>query len=555
MRLHPPEGSEIFGRVAGRILSLAGSTLLVLLAFAVRVGGLADHSLWLDEAQLLVRARSDLPTALMGRTPLDLAPPFYPLLLHLWIRLGEPDCLVRFPSVVASVLAVAVLARLRPWPVGPIAALIYTVAPTQILYAQEATPYALVGLLASAALVAIQALDVFRKHSLGPAAWLVVLAVLSAYTYYGLAFLWLGLDLCLLARLARDRLSSSGTLYAVRATPSASCITLHPLPSIRHVLLAHLAVALACLPLLPLWQRQAQAGLDAWWGQYGSLEGWASVSLFVQGGLTHGLIFALLPFSQPPTWLVLTLFALVLLGARRIGWMVGGMLIPLGLAYAAASLGRYPFEGRYLLFSAPALYALLAAGLTRLFDGHPECSEGFAPKVLPEQMPRFARHDNGQGSGPIGWRCRAGAFTVTTAALVASLVTAWPGLGLPVPWAVRPPREELRPLLTLLEQRRLPGDAIYVTYGASPAVAHYQRLGVASADLPLESGWPAGRTRFQASQALAAAQGHRRLWLVVAHALPGEEAALAEALTRRGAWLRERVTAPGAALLLWDLGE
>ena len=144
---------------------------------------------------------------------------------------------------------------------------------------------------------------------------------------------------------------------------------------------------------------------------------------------------------------------------------------------------------------------------------------------------------------------------MTTAALVAVLVTAWPTFGLSVPWAVHPPREELRPLLTLLEQRRAPTDAVYVTYGAAPAVAHYQRLGLAPANVFLQSEWPAGRTRFQAAQALAAAEGHPRLWLVVAHALPGEEEALAEALTRRGAWLRARVTAPGAALLLWDMGK
>ena len=124
-----------------------------------------------------------------------------------------------------------------------------------------------------------------------------------------------------------------------------------------------------------------------------------------------------------------------------------------------------------------------------------------------------------------------------------------------MPWAGHPPREELRPLLTLLEQRRLPDDAVYVGYGAAPAVAHYQRLGLAPSHAFLQSEWPAGRTGYQASQALAAAYGHPRLWLVMAHALPGEEQALAEALARRGAWLRERVATPGAALLLWDVGE
>ena len=327
---------------------------------------------------------------------------------------------------IVALVAVVVLTRLRPWPVGPLAALLYAVAPTQILYAQEATPYALVGLLASAALVGVQTLLIqepashinqslvhhaaaftpqsstsrgFVRRRLGPegprlaentqfgalsilqigsknmgmlrrVAWLVGLAALSAYTYYGLAFLWLGLHLWLLIRYSCSCVPIRGFASRFHAARS----TYHPLPTIRHVLFAHLLVALACLPLLPVWWRQSQAGLNAWWGQYGSLEGWAGLTLFAQGALTHGLVFALLPFSQPPPWLVLALLALALLGARRVGWVVGGGLIALGLAYVAASLGRYPFEGRYLLFSAPALYAVLAAGLTRLFDGHPSQS-------------------------------------------------------------------------------------------------------------------------------------------------------------------------------------
>ena len=55
--------------------------------------------------------------------------------------------------------------------------------------------------------------------------------------------------------------------------------------------------------------------------------------------------------------------------------------------------------------------------------------------------------------------------------------------------------------------------------------------------------------------ALAAAAGHTRLWVVVAHALPGEEEALATALTRRGAWLVARLTAPGATALLLEVGD
>ena len=483
---------------------------LAWLAFALRLWGLDAHSLWLDEAQLLARGLESWRAAILGRTPADLGAPLYPLLLHAWTRLGETDFLVRFPSAVCGTLAVVVLTGLRPRRLGLLAALVYAVAPTQLYYAQEVTYYALVGLLAAAALVVTTRL---LEDPLGAPApsklWLALpgLAVLSAYTYYGLAFLFAGLDLWLLARLARRRPLGPPTPH-------------YPPPTLSQVFLAHLLVALACLPLLPLWQRQAESGLEAWWGRYGMLDGWQSLTLFAASAANNGLVFALLPFNRPPDWLAWGLLALLAWGAwRRPAWFLAGVLVPYGLAYLAARLGRYPFGERYLLFSAPAVYALLAAAL------------------VPRSRAAWER----------------GAAWVLAPILVALLLTAWPPFNLTVPWGVRIPREDTRPILAHIQAARRPDDAVYVFYGASPAVAHYQRLGLAPADAVLEEGWPAERVEYQASHALAAGAGHRRLWLVVAHARPGEEDALAQALRRRGAYLVDRVTAPGAVGLLWDM--
>lgn len=484
---------------------------IVWLAFVLRLWGLDAPSLWLDEAQLLARSVESWRTAILGRTPADLGAPLYPLLLHAWTRLGETDFLVRFPAAVFGTLGVVVLTGLRPRRVGLLASLVYAVAPTQLYYAQEVTYYALVGLLAAAALVVTTRLLEDPPGGPGVARldlWLALpaLAVLSAYTYYGLAFLFVGLDLWLLTRLARARLPSSSTLPAARCMP--------------YVLLAHLFVALACLPLLPLWQRQAERGLEAWWGRYGMLDGWQSLVLFADSAAHTGVVFAVLPFNRPPTWLAWGLLALVAWGAvRRPAWFLAGVLLPFALAFLAARLGRYPFGERYLLFSAPAVYALLAAGL----------------------VPH----------GRVVWQRLAAA--VLAPGLIILLLTAWPLFSLPVSWAVRIPREDTRPILAHIQTARRPDDAVYVFYGASPAVAHYQRLGLAPADAVLEDGWPAERIEYQASHALAAGAGHRRLWMVIAHARQGEEDALAQALRRRGAYLVERVTAPGAVGLLWEL--
>lgn len=491
--------------MAGDPLGLTLDLLVVWLAFALRVWGLGNHSLWLDEALAVLRSSADLLTAILGRTSIDLAPPLYPLLLHAWARLGGPDFWLRFLSAVSSTLAVVALLRLPDRRVGRAAAALMAVAPTPILYAQEATVYSLVALLSAALLVtATRAAEGNRW------AWLAFgcLAVIGLYAYYGLIFLMVPLAGWLLARAwGRRRVGRPQALGGA-------------------LLVGHALVGVVILPLLPLASRQSNTVLETWWGQYGTLENWLSVGLFMRGSVADGLVFPVFAFATPPAWLVAALVGLLALGAqRRPAWFLAGWLVPLALAYLASALGRYPFAQRYLLIVAPIVYALMGVALVGISD-------------------RLARR------GQDAPRLVAGHLVV--ACLAVLLVgTATPGALLP--WSPRPPREAIRPLLRELAQRHAPQDGVYVTYGAGPATHVYQGQGLAPTNAVIEDEWLAGRVDYQASRALAAGQERDRLWVVVGHAAPGEEEALATALTRRGAWLRERVTAPGATLLRFDL--
>ena len=491
-----------------------GLGLLILLAFALRMWNLGGPSLWLDEAMMLARAHTSWWTAVMGRVSTDLAPPVFPVFLHMWSNVGVQDTFVRFPSVVFGVLAVAVMSWLAcPSPPGPLsrkwerrvgseaplAALIFALAPTQIYHAQQANVYALVALLSALIFVTTQ-------HAAGGArrAWLALaaLAVVGAYTYYGLAFLFAGMVGWLGMVYLRQ--------YLKLLTPR-----IHPRPPVIGVGLA--VVGAAVLPLVPMALERSAEGAIAWAGSYAVLNDWMGLRIFAVGLMAEGIVGPLFPYAQVPMWLAAILTGLIALGAwRRPTWFVCGWLVPLGLAYIASGYGAYPFSQRHLLFVAPVTYALLATGLLAL-----------RPTTL--RWPAIA-------------------------ALTLILVAGGPAIRLDVPWHANLPQEELKPVLESMAPGYHPADAVYVMYGATAAAAHYQELGLLPADAYMHNGWYAGRVGVQANRAMSVAGGRPRLWVVMSHTQSDEEEQLAQALTRRGAHLVQYVSAPGASALLFDLG-
>src|SRR5476651_2680920 len=83
--------------------------LILLLAFSLRIGGLKDHDIWWDEGASAYLAR--LPIAQMvDWTAHDVHPPLYFLILHeWWLVVGDGTFLLRFPSALMGVAAVALI--------------------------------------------------------------------------------------------------------------------------------------------------------------------------------------------------------------------------------------------------------------------------------------------------------------------------------------------------------------------------------------------------------------------------------------------------------------
>lgn len=136
---------------------LSRLTLILLLAFALRMVNLDGRTLWYDEAFSVLFAEAGPGAVLQGTvaqsggSSAEEHPPLYYLLLYLWASFtGDSPEAVRLFSVMAGLLSVAVVYRLASdlfdRQAAQAAALVAALAPFPIQYTQETRMYALMAL-------------------------------------------------------------------------------------------------------------------------------------------------------------------------------------------------------------------------------------------------------------------------------------------------------------------------------------------------------------------------------------------------------------------------
>ncbi len=160
---------------------------ILALGAILRAGFLGQRSIWLDEALVVWVAQHpwrEIPPLL---ATLDQHPPAYYLLMHLWLGvMGTGEAAVRFPSACFSLIAVLltyVLARrITTEATSLLSAFVVAVSPFQVMSAQEARMYSLLGALCLASTVAL----VNSTDRGGTRRWAgyVVASTLMAYTHY-----------------------------------------------------------------------------------------------------------------------------------------------------------------------------------------------------------------------------------------------------------------------------------------------------------------------------------------------------------------------------------
>jgi hypothetical protein len=331
--------------------------VLCLLAFGVRTWGLEARTIGYDETLSLFRAQLSLPELLSNRVEppglnvADPHPPLYYLLLAAFTRpAGKSDFALRILSAAWSLLLVPLLyaAGTRFWNrrAGVIAALLGTLSPLYLWYAQEARMYIMVAALG---LFAVYALDrsLEERHAAWLAASLLGAAMAACTSYPALALLpVLGLQV-----LAAGRLRGAWR---------------------RGILLGLAGLALAGLLALGygLWHSQSSPGVGAWAALLrdalhslgaGQTLAWQSawpVSLIWLGLLFLGLLWP----GQGRRWALLAGYiAIPLLASYAALWHGPGELKP-----PQASLVEPGYGGAgHLLLLSPAFYLGVARGLER----------------------------------------------------------------------------------------------------------------------------------------------------------------------------------------------
>ncbi|MCB9099204.1 MAG: glycosyltransferase family 39 protein [Anaerolineales bacterium] len=183
--------------------------LILWLALALRLYRLDFQSIWWDEGHSIFVASHPI-TAIPTLPAMDVHPPAYFSLLHLWLALaGRSEFALRYLSVVFSLLTVALLWRLARllarsmpppthsiWP-SRLTGLLAAVSPLYVAYAQEVRSYAMITCLALASTFVLWRLllpdhrrDTGRKRGelLG---LYILLTAACLYTHYFTIFLLL----------------------------------------------------------------------------------------------------------------------------------------------------------------------------------------------------------------------------------------------------------------------------------------------------------------------------------------------------------------------------
>ncbi|MFZ1395247.1 MAG: glycosyltransferase family 39 protein, partial [Candidatus Promineifilaceae bacterium] len=161
-------------------------TGILLLAFALRLYGLASQNLWWDELKTWERATMPLNEMLKDLFSIRDQVPFYYWLMRFWAQIGTEAIILRLFSVYLGTASVALLyqigRRLGGLTTGLLAAFLLAISPFHIWYSQEVRMYALLpGLLLLAHFCLLRLLEKNRLPL-----WLVYGLVMTAalYTHY-----------------------------------------------------------------------------------------------------------------------------------------------------------------------------------------------------------------------------------------------------------------------------------------------------------------------------------------------------------------------------------
>ncbi len=326
--------------------------VIIAIGTALRFTLIGAKSFWVDEAYSAYLASHSTTEIIAISAREDAHPPLYHVLLALWSRaLGTDDVALRSLGAVASVLTVGVtwwVGRQLGGPfIGSVAASLTAISPFQVLAAQEARMYTLLGFLTllswAALLVALEG----RRW-----AWIayVTVTTLALYTHYFAFLSLIGQGIFVLGTAIHSRQSWLVSQLAV---------LVFYLPWLGKFLDTFFSGRFWPFyrPPIGIETLTGLLGFLSFGGHVLGFEGW-----FREGTapLVRQLI-VLIPF------LALALIGVLSLRDRsRIRWfLAGSLVVPVVIAFAF-SLRYNVFASRYFSFLSPPFAMLLAFGIQRI---------------------------------------------------------------------------------------------------------------------------------------------------------------------------------------------
>ena len=343
-----------------RFLLAVGAVLV--LATVVRLHGLTAVAIWCDEASSIITSQYPLPD-LWFHAAHDVHPPFYYVLLHLWMGMfGDGLFAIRLLSAIpgiATVLVGALLVRqLASSRTALLAALLMALFPFAVRYSQEVRMYSwLTLLLLSATLALMHWLRTPARK--GWLALYVLLMTASFYTHYFTIFCVLVHWLHVGSRSLQREPRYSGVYKPLWQAPWW---------------LANIAIALLFLPWVPkLYDQlthlpQLEAGGDVGWIAPVTL--WSlATSMWTFWTMSDGealprVVYFLLPLS------VIGLAGVVVSTDRSpqrfSRFLVLYTFAPMVAVYALSFISPLLVE-RYLMFAAIGLPMLVALAIAQLW--------------------------------------------------------------------------------------------------------------------------------------------------------------------------------------------
>lgn len=429
----------------------------------------ANRSLWLDEA-LLANALFAQPVEAFAAplTNNQVAPVGYLLAVHGAVAaFGQGEQALRLVAFLCSLAALPLFILLaRSFVSGPavvLAAAFFAIAAPQIYFAAEVKPY---GSDVAVALV----FWLFGAALLARTTW----PLAAATAVVGAALVWCSLPAAMMAAGVGATLVAASLGKA--ATPAAEDRAALPA---RAVVATVWAASFGAYYVLVIRPASANDFLQAFWSDaFAPLppRSFSDVRWYLERFL-HLFGEEVAGFNQPGLAAFAALAGMASLLAARRRAALALLVLPALAALAAAALQRYPFEGRLLLFLAPALLMLAAEGLVWLHRSIGSAARWLTP--------------------------------LAALLLLAGMAIEARGL------IFAPVREELRPVLVEVAARP-PDERVYVYYGAEAQTRYYApRLGLDPSRI-IYGGHVRGEFAALARE-LAALHSNRRAWVIFAH--------------------------------------